>query len=91
MTEDIYSNRIIRTTARAQPAFPLFIETVEQTIDHVQELPRAMLHLDHWNRAFLALWEAVDFPADTVRLATADAALCAALGAEGWLDEISPM
>ena len=24
-------------------------------------------------------------------LATADAALCAALGAEGWLDEIQPM
>ena len=87
MTDDIRFHRVIRTTGKAQPAFPLFIETVQQTIDYVQELPRDMLHLDHWNRAFLALWAVVDFPADTVRLATADAALCAALGAEGWLGE----
>jgi hypothetical protein len=68
----------------------LFLKTVEQSIDYVQELPRAMLHPEHWTAAFLALWAAVDFPADAVRLAVADAALCKALATEGWLDEISP-
>jgi hypothetical protein len=83
--------RIIRTSDGARAAFPMFLETVEQSIDYVQELPRAKLHLDHWNVAFLALWAVVDFPADTVRLAFADAALCKALAVEGWLDELPQM
>jgi|GEM_PF-2529411 hypothetical protein len=83
--------RIIRTSEGARGVFPLFLKTVEQSIDYVQELPRAKLHLDHWNVAFLALWEVVDFPADAARLALADAALCKALAVEGWLDELPQM
>jgi len=83
--------RIIRTSEGARGGFPLFLKTVEQSIDYVQELPRAKLHLDHWNVAFLALWEVVDFPADAARLALADAALCKALAVEGWLDELPQM
>jgi len=91
MTAEIRFNRIIRTSARAQPMFPPFIETVEQAIDHVQELPRDTLRLERWNAAVLALWAAVDLPADTARLAIADTMFCRALLAEGWLDEIPPM
>ena len=87
MRPDIRFGRIIRTSAGARPVFPPSLETVEQTIDYVQELPRAKLGLDHWNAAFLALWAAVDFPADPIRLAFADAALCKALATEGWLDK----
>ncbi len=85
---DISFRRVIRTSQEARLSFPLFLESVEQSIDYVQELPRATLHRDHWNAAFLALWAAVDFPKDPIRLAIADAALCKALAAEGWLDEI---
>jgi hypothetical protein len=85
---DLPFGRIIRTSEGARAAFPLFLETVEQSIDYVQELPRGVLHLKHWNAAFLALWEVVDFPADADRLALADAALCKALAVEGWLDEL---
>ena len=66
----------------------MFLETIEQTIDYVQELPRETLRREHWNAAFLALWAAVDFPKDALRLGLADAALCKALAAEGWLEEI---
>lgn len=88
MTADLFFPNIIRTTEQARHAFPLILETVEQGIDHVQELPRHLLGLEHWNKAFLALWAAVDFPADAVRLAAAGTTLCAALAAEGWLDEL---
>ena len=91
MQADIQFGRVIRTTVSAQPAFPAFIETVEQTIDHIQELPRAVLGLAHWNTAFLALWASVDYPACAVRLAAADRALCTALAAEGWLEELQPV
>ena len=87
MQTEIPFGRIIRTSASAQPAFPAVIETVEQTIDHVQELPRDKLGLAHWNRAFLALWASVDKPTCTITLAAADLALCAALAAEGWLND----
>ena len=85
---DLPFGRIIRTSEQARAAFPLFLETVEQSIDYVQELPRGLLHLEHWNTAFLALWAVVDFPADAAQLALADAALCKALSVEGWLDEL---
>jgi hypothetical protein len=91
MAAEIRFNRIIRTSAAAQPMFPPFIESVEQAIDHVQELPRDTLRLERWHAATLALWAAVDFPADTARLATADPMFCRALLAEGWLNEIPPM
>ena len=84
---DIRFGRIIRTSTQAQPVFPPSLETVEQSIDYVQELPRAKLGLAHWNAAFLALWAAVDFPSDPIRLAFADAALSKALATEGWLDK----
>ena len=87
MRPDIRFGRSIRTSVQAQPVFPPLLETVEQTIDYVQELPRAQLGLGHWNAAFLALWEVVDFPADPIRLAFADTALCKALATEGWLDK----
>jgi hypothetical protein len=87
MRPDLRFGRAIPTSAQAQPVFPPSLETVEQTIDYVQELPRAKLGLDHWNAAFLALWAAVDFPADPIRLAFADTALCKALAVEGWLDK----
>jgi hypothetical protein len=87
MRPDIRFGRSIHTCTQAQPVFPPALETVEQSIDYVQELPRAKLGLDHWNAAFLALWAAVDFPADPIRLAFADAALCKALATEGWLDK----
>jgi hypothetical protein len=87
MRPDIRFGRLIPTSAEAQSAFPASLETVEQSIDYVQELPRAKLGLAHWNAAFLALWAAVDFPADPIRLAFADAALCKALATEGWLDK----
>ena len=87
MRPDIRFGRVIPTSAQAQPGFPPSLETVEQSIDYVQELPRALLGRDHWNAAFLALWAAVDFPADPIRLAFADTALCSALAAEGWLGE----
>ncbi|MGZ5929409.1 MAG: hypothetical protein ACXWLX_09350 [Rhizomicrobium sp.] len=88
MAGDLIFPHCIRTNEQARAAFPLFLETVEQSIDHVQELPRHVLGLEHWNKAFLALWAAVDFPADGDRLACADAALCKALSAEGWLAEL---
>ena len=87
MRPDIRFARLIPTCAEAQPGFPPSLETVEQSIDYVQELPRTKLGLAHWNAAFLALWAAVDFPADPIRLAFADAALCKALATEGWLDK----
>ena len=87
MRPDIRFGRIIRTSVQAQPVFPPLLETVEQSIDYVQELPRVTLGRDHWNAAFLALWAAVDFPADPIRLAFAQAALCKALATEGWLDK----
>jgi hypothetical protein len=88
MAPDLLFPYLIRTTEQARAAFPALLETVEQSIDHVQELPRHMLGVEHWNRAFLALWAATDFPADAARLALAGAALCTALAAEGWLDEL---
>jgi hypothetical protein len=87
MRPDISFGRSIRTSVQAQPGFPPSLETVEQCIDYGQELPRNKLGLDHWNAAFLALWAAVDFPSDPIRLAFADAALCKALATEGWLDK----
>ena len=60
---------------------------VEQAIEHVQELPPVMLGLSRWKPVSLALWDALDFPDDTGRLATAGQMLSAALAAEGWLEE----
>ena len=80
-------NKVIRTGAAAQPLFPMFIETVEQAIDGVQELPRIKLLADRWQMTSQALWAAVDFPDDRIRLAVAGAALRAALQSEGWLSD----
>ena len=90
MASDISFGRVIRTSAGAQPHFPVGVETVEQAIDYLQELPLADLGTDHWRVAHLSLWDAVDFPDDPIRLKAADKALCAALTKEGWLDEIPP-
>jgi hypothetical protein len=90
MAEEIGFGRAIRTGAGAQPHFPTQVETVEQALDCVQELPLDTLCIRHWRLARQALWGAVDFPLDAARLAAADQALCAALAAEGWLDEIAP-
>src|SRR4051812_34831762 len=85
MVQDIRFPNVIRTRSRAH-SFPDRIETVEQAIDGVQELPPVMLKLDPWRPVSLALWEAVDFPDDAGRLAAADQLLCAALAAEDWLE-----
>ena len=90
MASEISFGRIIRTNARAQPYFPTSLETVEQAIDHVQELPLPTLRASHWRSASAALWGAVDFPGDSRRLQAADKALCAALTKEDWLNEIPP-
>ncbi|HET7083686.1 MAG TPA: hypothetical protein VFI23_02880 [Rhizomicrobium sp.] len=90
MVSDISFGRTIRTNAKAQPRFPASLETVEQAIDRVQELPLATWRASHWRTASQSLWDAVDFPADGGRLKVADKALCAALAAEGWLDEAPP-
>ena len=78
---------MIQTNFGAKPEFSVRIKTVEQAIDCVQELPPVMLKLDRWGPVARALWSALDFPDDAVRLAAADKALCAALEAEGWLNE----
>jgi hypothetical protein len=87
MVTDLSFNHVIPTSLSAQPQFPPFIETVEQAIDCVQELPLATLKLDRWTLVSLALWSALDSRHDTVRLIAADQMLCAALNAEGWLGE----
>lgn len=88
MVQEIRFRSVIRTGASAQPHFPTLVETVEQALDHVQELPLATLDLSHWRTASRALWDAVDFPTDAVRLTAAGLAFCTALAAEGWLHEI---
>lgn len=90
MISDISFGRVIRTSAKAQPHFPVLLETVEQALDHIQELPLPTLYTSHWRTARLALWDIVDFPQDAGRLKLADKALCAALETEGWLNEIPP-
>ena len=88
MAEELHFPHVIRTKAQAQPVFPGVIETVEQAIDCVQELPPVLLKLNRWGPVSQALWDAVDFPDDAVRLAAANQVLCAALAAEGWLADI---
>jgi hypothetical protein len=90
MASEISFGRTIRTSATARRCFPQFVETVEQAIDHVQELPLSTWRSGHWRSASLSLWDAVDFPQDAARLTVADKDLCAALTKEGWLDEIPP-
>lgn len=90
MRSEISFGRVIRTSNTARPHFPLSVETVEQAIDHLQELPLATWGASHWRSASLALWGAVDSPRDAGCLQAADQALCAALETEGWLDEIPP-
>lgn len=90
MAAEIGFGRAIRTGAGASLYFPPLVETVEQALDCVQELPLPTLHSTHWCAARQALWGAVDFPRDAARLAAADRALCAALAAEGWLDKTPP-
>ena len=46
-----------------------------------------MLKLNPWDAVSRALWDALDFPDDAVRLNAADQVLRAALKAAGWLDE----
>ena len=87
MASEISFGRIIRTSVKAQPHFPVSLETVEQALDHLQELPLSTWGAGHWRTASLALWGAVDYPADAGRLRVADQALCAALAWEEWLDE----
>ena len=87
MADEIAFAPIIRTSAVGRAMFPALIETVEQAIEHVQELPPVMLGLGRWKPVSLALWDALDFPDDTGRLATAGQMLSAALAAEGWLEE----
>ena len=88
MSSEISFGRIIRTADKAQPHFPVFVMTVEQAIDHLQELPLSALEASHWRAANQALWDSVDFPKDATRLKVADETLCKALVTEGWLDEI---
>ena len=77
----------IRTSARAQPMFPIFITTVEDAIDRVQELAETMLRAAHWEAAKDALWAASDDP--TVQnIATARGALAHALASEDWLNDL---
>jgi hypothetical protein len=87
MSTELGFTHIIRTNFGARPEFPVLIKTVEQAIDGVQELPPVMLKLDRWRPVTRALWSALDFPNDAIRLEAADKVLCAALEAEGWLDE----
>ena len=87
MVPDINFNHVIPINLSAPPQFPAFIETVEQAIDCVQELPLAMLERDRWALVSLALWSVLDSRHDKVRLTAADQMLCAALNAEGWLGE----
>jgi len=88
MAQEIPFRSVIRTGPKAQPHFPALLETVEQALDHVQELPLGTLDLNHWRTASRALWDAVDLPGDGARLTAAGLALCTALAAEGWLHEI---
>jgi hypothetical protein len=90
LESDLSFGRAIRTSANAQPHFPVLVETVEQALDHVQELPLAILRTSRWYIASEALWSAVDFPQDAGRLKAADDALCRALATEGWLNEAPP-
>jgi hypothetical protein len=87
MPPEMRLTRVILTSPKAQPLFPIAIETVEQAIDHLQELPREALLSQHWRAASRALWSALDFQGDADRLATVDATLCKALKTEGWLNE----
>jgi hypothetical protein len=87
---DISLGRRIRTSTAAQPHFPVFIDTVEDAIDHVQELPRQVADRSHWIAARDALWQASDDPMDYAKIKAADAALCRALAAEGWLNDLKP-
>ena len=90
MSTELGFAHIIRTNFGARPEFPVLIKTVEEAIDCVQELPPVMLKLDRWGPVARSLWSALDFPNDAVRLAAADKAFCAALEAEGWLEEKRP-
>jgi len=56
---DISLGRRIRTSTAAQPYFPVFIDTLEDAIDHVQELPRQVADRSHWIAARDALWQAM--------------------------------
>ena len=87
MSAEMRLIRVILTNSEAQPHFPAAIETVEQAIDHLQELPRAALDSDHWRAASRALWSAIDFHGDADRLTAVNGALCRALKTEGWLNE----
>jgi len=90
MAAELSFGRIIRTSVRAQPHFPLIMVTVEQSLDYLQELPLATLDENHWRAASEALWNAVDYPDNAARLVAADRALCMALATEGWLNEVPP-
>jgi hypothetical protein len=87
MIADLRFNHVIPINFSAPPPFPAWIESVEQAIDCVQELPSVILEQDRWALVSLALWSALDFRTDPVRLTAADQMLCAALNAEGWLGE----
>lgn len=87
MAPDIRLSHVILTSEKAHPQFPAAIESVEQAIDYLQELPPPLLRMPHWRAASLALWSVLDSPQDAERMATAEAALCGALAAEGWRSE----
>lgn len=91
MAPELSFSRSIHTSVAAPALFPDIIETVEQAIECVQELPPAVLKQDRWRPVSLALWHALDFPQDTGSLADADRMLCSALEAEGWLGEKQPL
>lgn len=82
--------RSIRTSPGAQPQFPVMLQTVEQALDHVQELPLPLLSGGPWRKAWHALWGAVDLPGEAASLMKAESALRIALETEGWLDDIPP-
>jgi hypothetical protein len=67
--------------------FPVFITTVEDAIDRVQELDTRMLRAGHWEAAKNALWAASDNPTFE-NIASARSALAHALEFEGWLNDL---
>ena len=89
MAGDLPFARKIRTSDSARKMFPVFVETVPEAIDLVQELPRELRSEWHWQDAQKALWAALDNLGNKYLLQAAEDALCVALRAEDWLNEFT--
>ena len=87
MTAEIRFSKI-RTNRAAKPMFPTFISSVEDAIDHMQELPLGTLEEPHWLAAKEALWRAIDNRTSAEIVDGARIALCGALAADGWLNDL---